>query len=88
MNKFTVYAVFGSELVEAISEEDAEAAKYLMQTPHSVVKREFDTEAETKAYMKGLDDASGWMESSCLDCRNSFDESMIQFINIRKVYKY
>lgn len=87
MNKFIVYAVFGSELVRAIIEEDAEDAMYLMRTPDSVVKREFNTEAEMKAYLEGLDDASGWMESSCLDSTNSFEKSMIQFINLNKVYK-
>lgn len=87
MNKFTVYVVFGSELVKAVTDEDMDGVQYLMQVPHSVVKREFDTEPEIKAYMQGLSDSSGWMESSCIESTDKFGKSLIKFIERHRIYQ-
>lgn len=86
-NKLIVYTVFGSELVRAVTEKDMDDVQYLMRTPHSVVKREFTTESEMKAYMQGLSDSSGWMESTCIDNTDCFGKSLIQFIEKYRIYK-
>lgn len=86
-NKFSVYAVFGSELTRAVTEEDMDDVLYLMKTPHSVVKRNFNSESEMKAYMLGLEDASGWMESMSIDHDSDFGQSLIKQIEKYRIYQ-
>lgn len=86
-NKFIVYAVFGSELVKAVTEEDMEGAVYLMKAPYSVTKREFSTLSEMKAYIQGLEDSCGWMESACIKNKNKFSKKLIEHIEERRMYQ-
>lgn len=87
MNKFTVYTVFGDELVRAVANEDMDDALYLMKSPHSVVKRTFHSESEMKAYLQGLSDANGWMESENIENTTEFGKSLIQQIEKFRIYK-
>lgn len=84
-NKLTVYAVFGSELVKAVTEEDMEGAIYLMNVPYSVTKRDFSTLSETKAYIQGLEDSCGWMESTYIKSKNKFSKKLIKYIEEKRM---
>ncbi len=86
MNKCVVYAVFGSELVEAVEEQDMDKTQYLTSSPHSVMKREFNSESEKQAYIQGLNDSFGWMESVCLDQDDDFDNELINYIESNRFY--
>lgn len=55
--KVVVYVVLGTENVAAL--EDGPVAPDLV--------REFDTQAEADAFMLGIGDATGWLESAFVD---------------------
>ena len=83
MKKIKVYAAFGTDLVEAITKQKTSTIDAEIIYPESFRVREFDTQAEADAYIKGLDDACGWMESAGLTPKNPFENEIIEKINNR-----
>ena len=83
MKKIKVYAAFGTDLVEAIIKQKTSTIDAEIIYPESFRVREFDTQAEADAYIKGLDDACGWMESAVLNPKNPFENEIIEKINNR-----
>ena len=62
------YVVFGEDATSAAGwEEWKELAEIIDDTPHSIGKRVFETEAELHAYLCGLADADGWLSAYPLD---------------------
>lgn len=83
MKKIKVYAAFGTELAEAIAKQESDTIKAEINYPESFRVREFDTQTEADAYIKGLDDACGWMENCVLNPKNPFESQIIDKINKR-----
>ena len=83
MKKIKVYAAFGTDLVMAVAERKVDTIEAEMAYPDGFKVREFNTQAEADAYIKGLDDACGWMESAVLNPKNPFESKIIDKINKR-----
>ena len=83
MKKIKVYAAFGTDLVEAIAKHKNDTIDAEIAYPESFRVREFNTQAEADAYIKGLDDACGWMENAVLNPKNPFERTIIDKINNR-----
>lgn len=83
MKKIKVYAAFGTDLVEAIAKQKTDTIDAEILYPTSFRVREFDTQSEANAYIKGLDDACGWMENVALDPNNPFESKIIAKIENR-----
>lgn len=83
MKKIKVYAAFGTDLVMAVAERKVDTIEAEMAYPDGFKVREFNTQAEADAYIKGLDDACGWMESCVLNPKNPFESKIIDKINKR-----
>ena len=57
------YVVFGDFAVNKAAEGNwSGLARLFNDDPNTIGKREFKTEDERNAYIKGLDDAIGWMD--------------------------
>lgn len=78
MGKYKVYVAFGSDLTKAIFEQDSDTIEAEIDEPESFKVREFNTKAEANAYIKGLDDACGWMDSAVLNPKNQFESKIIK----------
>lgn len=62
------YVVFGEYAVDAAQDGVWTRVKRICEdSPNSIGYREFNTEEERRAYLCGLEDATGWMESYPLD---------------------
>lgn len=83
MKKIKVYAAFGTDLTEAIVKQEIDTIDAEIAYPESFRVREFNTQAEADAYVKGLDDACGWMENAVLNPKNPFENEIIEKINNR-----
>lgn len=83
MKKIKVYAAFGTDLTEAIAKQETDTINAEIAYPESFRVREFNTQAEADAYIKGLDDACGWMENCVLNPKNPFESKIIDKINKR-----
>lgn len=83
MKKIKVYAAFGTDLIEAIAEQNTDTIDAEMPYPESFLVREFNTQAEADAYIEGLHDACGWMENAVLNPKNPFENEIIEKINNR-----
>lgn len=83
MKNIKVYAAFGTDLIEAIAKQETSTIDAEIIYPESFRVREFDTQAEADAYVKGLDDACGWMENAVLNPKNPFESQIIDKINKR-----
>lgn len=60
----TQYVVFGDFAVNRAWDGNWKGLKQLFEDePNCIGKREFETEEERSAYIKGLEDAAGWMEA-------------------------
>lgn len=81
--KYKVYAAFGTDLTEAIAKQKTDTIDAEIAYPESFRVREFDTQTEADAYIKGLDDACGWMENCVLNPKNPFESKIIDKINKR-----
>lgn len=58
------YVVFGEYAVNAASEGNFTRVKRICEdSPNSIGYRTFKSEEERQAYLCGLEDATGWMES-------------------------
>lgn len=66
--KFVVVVIFGEQAAKTYCEEGLNAAKdCILNGDGTVMKREFDTEAERNAYMEGCRDADGWWSNTIID---------------------
>lgn len=83
MGTYKVYAAFGTDLNEAIAKQESDTINVYINYPDAFRVREFSTQAEADAYIKGLDDTCGWMESAVLNPKNPFENQIIQKINNR-----
>lgn len=62
------YVVFGDYATSAAGWGNwKELAEIIEDTPNSIGKRVFETEAELHAYLCGLEDADGWLSAYPLD---------------------
>ena len=58
------YVVFGKYAIDCVFDEDWSGLNEVFEdTPNSIGYREFNTEEERMAYICGLEDMAGWMES-------------------------
>lgn len=63
-----VYVAFGDFATHRVADCDWAGLKQIFEDcPNSLGKREFKTKEEVQAYIRGLEDATGWMESYPLD---------------------
>lgn len=62
------YVAFGDYAAASAADGEWKDLKCIFEDcPNSLGKREFRTEEERRAYLCGLEDAAGWMESYPLD---------------------
>ena len=62
------YVAFGDYAAEEVADGNWAGLKQLYEdNPNCLGKREFKTEEEQIAYLCGLEDATGWMETYPLD---------------------
>ncbi len=61
------YVIFGESAADCAAEGDWSKLKKTLADTGCVVKREFDTENERSAYLKGIEDLNGWLDSYPLD---------------------
>lgn len=83
MEKIKVYVAFGAGLVKAIYRNDIESVETYADDADALCVREFDTEAEAKAYMMGMDDGAGWNDYAQLSESDPFENQVINLINNR-----
>lgn len=83
MEKIKVYVAFGAGLVKAIYRNDIESVETYADDADALCVREFDTEAEAKAYMMGMDDGAGWNDYVQLSESDPFENQVINLINNR-----
>lgn len=83
MAKIKVYVAFGAGLVKAIYRNDIESVETYADDTDALCVREFDTEAEAKAYMMGMDDGAGWNDYTQLSESDPFENQVINLINNR-----
>lgn len=83
MEKVKVYVAFGAGLVKAIYRNDIESVGTYVDDLDALCVREFDTEAEAKAYMMGMDDSAGWNDYARLSESDPFESQVINLINNR-----
>lgn len=81
MEKVRVYIAFGVGLVKAIYRNDIESVETYADDTDALCVREFDTEAEAKAYMMGMDDNAGWNDYARLSESDPFEKQVINLIN-------
>ena len=65
-NGYEVVVVFGEYCAKAYINEGFEGMRNHLDEG-SLVRRVFDTRAERDAYIKGIDDADGWLGSAVMD---------------------
>lgn len=83
--KTKAYVAFGTEAVRSINSGDIDAIPDCdIEDPDMFRIREFDTEAEAKAYKKGLDDADGWRDYAVLSPLDPDESKIIEKINKRE----
>lgn len=59
-----LYVVFGDFSVKEAEDENwEEVARIFEDSPNTIIKRVFETEAEAYAYRCGLEDADGWLSA-------------------------
>lgn len=65
--KFKAVVVFGEDAAKAYANGDMKHMYGLIRNcDGSLLQREFDTEAERKAYIMGIDDMDGWFGAAVL----------------------
>lgn len=78
--KQVLHFIFGESAVNAIEDFDR-LMEYLQNYDGTYIIREFDTEAEKKAYMQALEDLNGWNEYATLE--DHHDDSEIEAFDKR-----
>lgn len=67
-NKHIVVFVFGEEATDAYLDGGVNGLRKVIEGGDGrVVKREFDTEAEVRAYQQGVEDMDGWLACTIVD---------------------
>ena len=70
--KFKVVVVFGEQAEDAYGWENMKKLCSLVRSGEcEVCHREFDTEEERKAYIRGIDDMNGWWGAAVLSEKDS-----------------
>lgn len=81
--KFKTVVIFGETAAKAYGWEDMEKMCSLVREGDaSLGVREFDTEAERKAYILGIDDADGWLGAAVLSEKDARRKCVRDLLNI------
>lgn len=81
--KYAVVVVFGEEAANAYGWGDMKRMYGLIREYNgSLTKRTFDTEAERKAYIRGIDDADGWIGSAVLSDADAKKRTISRLLNV------
>lgn len=81
--KYTVVVVFGEEAANAYGRGDMKRMyEHIRSYNGTLTKRTFDTEAERKAYIRGIDDADGWLGSAVLLDADAKKRTVRELLNI------
>ena len=73
--KYKMTVIFGEYAVKAYMSDGVEGIEEHLDEGKLLV-REFDTEAECKAYIMGIDDADGWLGSAILSEKDAECETI------------
>ena len=66
--KVKIYVVFGEYTTKAYMDGRIDDMRDRLKNGYgSLAEKEFNTEAEAKAYLQGLDDADGWLAAAQID---------------------
>lgn len=65
-NKFSVVVIFGEGAAKGYMYDGLKGLQERI-SEGALIKRQFDTQAEMDAYIKGIDDADGWLGSAIID---------------------
>lgn len=76
--QYSVYVALGEDTVKAVLNEDMAEVEAMLDDKYSFKVRSFDTPEAAKAYVQGIDDASGYLETSILSPSNSFELKIIK----------
>ena len=76
-NQYSVYVALGEDTVKAVLNEDMTAVESKLADKYSFKVRSFDTPEAAKAYVQGIDDASGYLDTSILSPSNNFELKII-----------
>ena len=65
---YSAIVVFGERAVNCYMNDNIQSIEDSINgLDGSIIKRSFSTQEELNAYIKGLDDADGWLDSAVLD---------------------
>lgn len=78
--KFKVTVIFGEYAAKAYIVDGVEGIREHYGEGQLTVK-EFDTEAERRAYIAGIDDADGWLGSSVLSDEDAESETVKELLD-------
>ena len=85
MAKKKIYVVFGSTPNRMACDGDwKELAEYWKEDSQALGTREFETDAEINAYIKGINDSLGWEDVMCLDSKEV--KKLAKHIKLSEVY--
>lgn len=76
--QYSVCVALGEDTVKAVLNEDMAEVETMLDDKYSFKVRSFDTPEAAKAYVQGIDDASGYLETSILSPSNSFELKIIK----------
>lgn len=76
--QYSVYVALGEDTVKAVLNENMTEVETMLADKYSFKVRSFDTPEAAKAYVQGIDDASGYLETSILSPSNSFELKIIK----------
>jgi hypothetical protein len=80
--KFKAVVVFGETAANAYGWEDMKKMCSLVRGGEgSLSVREFDTEAERRAYILGIDDADGWLGAAVLSDKDARKKCVRNLLN-------
>lgn len=79
-----VYIGFGEDITRALADEDYDEVVNLMNDlGNQLTYRDFETEAEAKAYIQGVSDMDGWLGCWFLEDRDI--EKLSKMIDLDKL---
>ncbi len=77
-NQYSVCVALGEDTVKAVLNENMAEVESMLADKYSFKVRSFDTPEAARAYVQGIDDASGYLEISILSPSNSFELKIIK----------
>ena len=80
MEKYKVTVIFGEYAAKAYCSGGLEEMEELYDEGQLTV-REFDTKAECDAYIKGIDDADGWLGAAILSDEDAESETVKRLLD-------